>query len=337
MQYNSNNKPPILAVAQKLGLSLKGEQTSCWNAQQHSGGVDRNPSLKLYPATNSYHCFACKIRGDVFNMIMDHLQISFSRSIEWANSQDFSKQSTVATTTNGPISTATDSRSLEVYSKMWELTIPPDPTTSCGQYLANRGLDLTLAERYGVRFCPRGDLFTRLQHHFSLEEIKNAGITSKSGQYLFQNHPLLFFHLIDGRPHYLRGRSISPSASVKELGLTGRSCPAPFNADLLKQADEVWICEGVIDTLSAIKLGLPAVGVPGVHGFRDAWFNRFSNFPKVVIAFDNDQPGQEAAMKLRGEFRLRGFQCEVKIPNDRFKDINDILVSQLQASVVIGG
>ena len=34
------------------------------------------------------------------------------------------------------------------------------------------------------------------------------------------------------------------------------------------------ICEGCIDTLSALQLGLPAVGVPGVTGFQRGWFDR---------------------------------------------------------------
>ena len=62
-------------------------------------------------------------------------------------------------------------------------------------------------------------------------------------------------------------------------------------------ADEVWIAEGEFDTLALIAAGVPAVGVSGVSAFKPEWAPLFSE-ADVVVAFDADIPGQEAAHAL---------------------------------------
>lgn len=59
---------------------------------------------------------------------------------------------------------------------------------------------------------------------------------------------------------------------------------------------EVWLCEGVFDTLTLIEAGLPAVGVPGTD-FKGHWALLFEE-ADVVLAFDPDDAGQAFAERL---------------------------------------
>jgi len=40
-------------------------------------GKDKNPSMKIYPRTNTYYCFTCNANGDVFSLVQNIEKCSF--------------------------------------------------------------------------------------------------------------------------------------------------------------------------------------------------------------------------------------------------------------------
>lgn len=70
--------------------------------------------------------------------------------------------------------------------------------------------------------------------------------------------------------------------------------PAPESIE----GDTVWLCEGEPDAVAAQSIGLPAVAVPGVEGWKDGWRERFARFERVLICVDDDPPGERLAAKL---------------------------------------
>ncbi len=70
--------------------------------------------------------------------------------------------------------------------------------------------------------------------------------------------------------------------------------PAPESIE----GDVAWIVEGESDALAAHSAGLPAVGVPGVEGWKNTWRSRFGRFRSVVVCPDADEPGQRLAERL---------------------------------------
>ena len=67
-------------------------------------------------------------------------------------------------------------------------------------------------------------------------------------------------------------------------------------------AEIVWLTEGEFDCLSLIAIGHKAVGVPGVTGFKPVWKHLFSD-AVVIVAFDPDDAGRNAAIKVASLFR----------------------------------
>lgn len=66
-------------------------------------------------------------------------------------------------------------------------------------------------------------------------------------------------------------------------------------------APVIWFAEGEYDTLSLIRVGIPAIGIPGaaVAGrFRNEWRLLFDGCLHIVLALDNDKAGNDAASKL---------------------------------------
>ena len=102
-----------------------------------------------------------------------------------------------------------------------------------------------------------------------------------------------------------------------------------------ENAEELVICEGEIDAMTVAMLGYNAVSVPqGAHAdspdgkmnMANAWIDndweRLSQFQRIKICMDNDDPGKAAALTLYN--RLGVHRCEiVEIPKPS-KDANEI-------------
>lgn len=99
----------------------------------------------------------------------------------------------------------------------------------------------------------------------------------------------------------LRFRAID-DVQPKYLG-TGGSRTHLFNVrDLHTGSRYVAICEGELDTVVMSGLvGVPALGITGVSNWKSHYKHCFADFDRVFIVMDGDEPGRNAARKLRGE------------------------------------
>jgi len=85
-----------------------------------------------------------------------------------------------------------------------------------------------------------------------------------------------------------------------------------YNIDGIKDQEEVLIVEGEIDALTMIQLGYTnTVSVPNgaTKGnnnlqYLDNCYQYFENVKKVIIATDNDEPGERLAQELARRIRI---------------------------------
>lgn len=108
--------------------------------------------------------------------------------------------------------------------------------------------------------------------------------------------------------------------------------PLLFNMNKIDPTHPLLICEGEIDTLSAIEAGFKnAVSVP-IGAGNDTWieenFEWLEQFEKIIIWSDNDQPG----LKMRKNIipRLGEWKCfVVDLPTELEKDSKQIKVKDI--------
>lgn len=324
MPHAAASALPITAAAAALGIEVVGNRARCFNAQGHQGGVDRNPSLHFWLDRNRFKCFACGVAGDVIDLVRAVRQTDFRSAVEWVTTQAKGRFPAHATAVRERL--VPDAAAGEVYAALFELTLAIDEWLPAGRYFMERGITPAIASAAGSRQAgDPAELWAALVRRFGEDRLRAAGLVSKNNRFLFGGHSLLFFYLDGGQPVYVQARDITGQATAKELSLAGVGSPAPYNADQLRNPlDRVVVCEGCIDTLSAIRLGYSAVGVPGVAGFRSEWYERFRNVGKVLLLFDNDNAGRQAAVELRAQFRLRGIRADAIHPV-RENDVNDVL------------
>ena len=67
----------------------------------------------------------------------------------------------------------------------------------------------------------------------------------------------------------------------------------------LKQSEEIWVTEGILDALSLIQVGLPAVAVISASHLPRPWLDRIAQSKaRLVLAHDNDPAGRKGAAKM---------------------------------------
>lgn len=92
----------------------------------------------------------------------------------------------------------------------------------------------------------------------------------------------------------MRFRALPPddASGPKYLSVPG-DIPRLFNpADLSGWQSFVCICEGEFDAMTAHQAGLPAIGIPGVNGWKEFYSHCFKGYESVFILADNDDKGQ---------------------------------------------
>lgn len=90
----------------------------------------------------------------------------------------------------------------------------------------------------------------------------------------------------------IKYRATEDDQNPKYVANTGFTAKRIFNPLFLTANHrKVYLCEGELDCITLIQLGIPSVGVPGVHNWDDRASRVFRN-RSVVIAADGDDKGQ---------------------------------------------
>ena len=317
LRNQTTQKHGMESTARKLGIAMIGKKIHCLFPEKHHGGSDRNPSCVLYE--DHFHCFSCEAHGDAIDLVRRKLGCSFQEAIFFLGS------SVSLDPSPNPVKQP-KADVFPVFNRLLELCVLPSYENPAGAYLSSRCLNPDMCAEIGLRYLEdplRAE--SVLRSEFDSAVLAHAGVFNSNGQLMFRNHPLLCPFEYEKRVGYLVGRSLEAFVRPKEIKPVGLSCPYPFLADFLGIANEVYVCEGVIDALSAIQLGFPAIGVPGANAFSDSWLQYIPKSCFLRVIFDSDSAGLQAAVRLRDRLRVLGFRCEsLQVPE---KDLNAFLKS----------
>ncbi len=162
-----------------------------------------------------------------------------------------------------------------------------------------------------------------LRRRFPTGQLQAWGLFNAAGNLRYYRHTLLLPYFDHGEPVYLQARALDPGVMPKELSLPG-PITVPYHATLLDgNPGRLYLCEGVIDTLSLLEAGFPAVGIPGAANFKPAWTERFRE-KSVFVAFDADAAGEAGAARVIALLAEGGVEAHrLQIPPG--KDINEWL------------
>lgn len=164
-------------------------------------------------------------------------------------------------------------------------------------YLAGRGIDVGLAHRAGVHY-----------------------------QAAFYGRPAVVFPIRDqaGRLVAAQGRRLAADAKPKAL-TCGPVGAGVFATPGALEAEPLVITEAPLDALSLAVSGLPAVALCGTS--LRPWLLPQLAWRRVLLAFDADERGDQAAKEWTAALRQFGARVERLRPGAGAKDWNDVLTT----------
>ncbi len=334
---------PILLVAEKLGIQIRGRKAMCFR------GHDKlTPSLSFMPSKNIWKCFGCGQGGDVINLVMQALDCDFKVALEWfkqnyllyttdykdnynkKNSRNNYEGKSLVTRIVAPEESDKEKAFYsdpEIYD--WVINECSSVKNALGlKYLSDHGISSDNATHFGVReMRSPSNLLSKMKQQWGLERVYRSGLAwGENGfpeRLIWTSYSVLFPFIHDGKVVYIQGRLFEGNS--KYLNPRGISKPI-FNLqrlNSLKVGSTIHICEGITDAIAIESLGLASVAVLGASSFREEWLDLFMRYD-IVILPDGDSGGEIFFETISKMFKKR-CKAVYRVSLPLGKDVSDLI------------
>ena len=186
-------------------------------------------------------------------------------------------------------------------------------------YLASRGIGVEAAIRLGLGYANGNGLRDYLSSAgFDANRQRASGLFLERGAERFAGM-VVVPELSGGLVRWLVGRAVDAQAKPRFQALPGQK-PVLGQGRLGPAPSVAIVAEGVFDYLTLASWGYPAVAALGTQGM-DKVAAALRGCPRVFLAFDNDDVGNQAAQELKG---LLGNRAAVVNLPDAIGDVGEL-------------
>lgn len=98
-----------------------------------------------------------------------------------------------------------------------------------------------------------------------------------------------------------------------------------FEEQILKEAEDVILCNGLFDVMTLKQHQLPGICLPNMLLFKEAHVERLKG-KRVFICMGNDETGRREAVRIQGMIANSGTEAFIVRMPESIKDINDLFV-----------
>ncbi len=287
---------------------------------------EKTPSFNVTPGKELYYCFSCTAGGDVIKFVQEIEHLSFAEAIErlaaragvelryeqggYVPGQETSQRRRLIDAHRAAV---------DFYSER----IRGDSASAARAFLAERGFELSDAERFGVGYSPAA--WDELTRHlrgrgFTDEELLKAGLARQGRRGLIDMfHGRLMWPVRDltGETIAFGARKLDPDddgpkyLNTPETALFKKG-HVLYGADLAKREiahrRQAVIVEGYTDVMACHLSGVPTAvatcgtsfGEDHVKVLRRLIMDTDGSDGEVIFTFDGDAAGQKAALRAFG-------------------------------------
>jgi DNA primase len=266
---------------------------------------DTTPSLHVSPSKQIYHCFACGAGGDAIKFVMEYEKLNYPEAIE-----------KIALMNNFALTYISDTNEKKPDKKLLEqlnlfFTQNLDKTPQASSYLDQRGIGQSSIEKFEIGYAPYSTMtlnFLRQRFFTSKEAIEAGviGINDNGGEYARFIERITFpIYSPNGKIVGFGGRTItnhpskyinSPETKVfkKSRLLYGYH----LARESIIRSKKIIVCEGYLDVIMLHQAGFnEAVATLGTALTNEHLPLLTRGEPKVILSYDGDSAGVEAAFK----------------------------------------
>ncbi len=314
---------------------------------------EKTPSCVISPEKNLYHCFGCNAGGSVLNWVMQTEKLSLRKAAERLKAELGDNPAVVPLVTKDEpeIFAEDEAGRQQLLSRVvafYHHTLLNAPEAVA--YLEKRRLnhpELVAAFKLGFanRTLPYRLPAVKSRAGEKIRaRLKGVGVLRESGHEHFTGSLVVPVMDLNGQIREMYGRKIGNDlrkGTALHLYLPGAH-GGVWNEQALIGSSVVVLCESLIDAMSFWVAGVRNVTAAyGVNGFTDEMRAalRAHGVKQVLIAYDNDPAGNEAAVKLASSlaadgiatFRVlfpagmdaNGYLCSVAEPEQAFSVLLD--------------
>jgi DNA primase catalytic core len=297
---------------------------------------DRTPSLIVTPSTNLWACKGkCNVGGSTIDWVMRTQGVSFRHAAELLRADHPSlaagnghvvRQATAVKLKSPITPDADDQQTLRDVVRFYHDTLKESPEAL--RYLESRGLTHPeMIDRFQLGFANRklGLTLPEKNRKAGAElrgRLERLGVLRETSGHEHMNGSVVFpIFSLAGDVLGMYGRKIGEGlrpGTPLHLYLPGPH-RGVWNEEALVASKEIILCESIIDALTFWCAGYRNVTASyGVNGFTDdhrAALKKHGT-ARVLIAYDRDEAGDNAAKELAGELLAMGIECyRVQFPH----------------------
>ena len=299
---------------------------------------DHDPSLSISEDKQIYKCFVCNNGGNVFTFVSNFKKVSFPEAV-----------SEVASIIGKPIDIDLAPKKVSKYQNYYDLLNAmiayctyllnaSQLGKDASNYLENRGINSDVINYFNIGLNPENNkIYDYLKNHnYKDEDMIKSGVCRMldSGMAdVFYNRIIFPIHDKDGNPIAFSARDYKGLSDAKYINSNDNLIYTKgdnlYNYHRSKQPTKksgyVFVVEGVMDAIAFYRGGKEnVVATLGTACTKNQIALLKSLTNKVVLAYDGDNPGQAANMKI-GEMLLEnGFKVLV-VDNNTTLDPDEII------------
>jgi DNA primase len=274
---------------------------------------EKSPSFHVDDRKGRYHCFGCKVSGDIFTFLVEKEGLSFPEAVERLAGEAGLAMPVVS---EAEVKREEQRASLydimEIAAKFFEAELQSARGARARGYLADRELPIAIQKEFRLGYAP--DDRSALRNHLAQvnvapEQMVEAGlIIQGEGATYDRFRDRVMFPIRDprGRVIAFGGRALSKDVPAKYLN----SPETPlfhkghvlYNLDKARgpahQKQAIIAVEGYVDVIAMHRAGLPhAVAPLGTALTEDQLAILWKQAPEPVLCFDGDAAGIKAAYR----------------------------------------
>ncbi|MCL2879792.1 MAG: DNA primase [Treponema sp.] len=306
----------------------------------HAGGNEKTPSFTVDPDKKMYKCFGCGKGGGIIGFFMEMDKLSYPEAVKML-ARRLGVPLVYEDSTEVPEDTPDEKQKndlFELYRRCagtfnYFLTGKHEKPAAY-EYIVSRGISEESIKQFNLGYAPDNNhwLFQFLEKKgYSQEFLNDSGLFSAHYPGLSFFTGRLMFPIVDrqGRTIAFGGRAM-PGAVQKD----GKEPPRYLNSrdsvifrkgqtlfgihlamEEMRRSKTVYIAEGYMDVIAMHQAGLTNTVAPLGTAFTDEQAHLLSRWAeRVILVFDSDTAGQDAAYKGILTCHKNGLFCSLVEP-----------------------
>lgn len=267
------------------------------------GKGDKADRFIIWPGKERYWCRRCDRKGDAIQFAREYKHLPYRQAREYVGLNNSIIDIVDTIDTIDTIDTVDSYQPLSPPTEQWLEQAWPfliacqerlwsDGGAKALAWLRSRGLTDATISAAGLGYCD-------YDHYVTREDWGLGPETTKDGKPkgLWLPRGVLIPWIVDKELWAIRiRRPTKPEDALRYYFIPGGQASGLYNADKIKPGHPAMIVEGELDALTIGQANYTAAATGSTQGSRRTrWIARLSTASTVLVAYDNDEAGDNAA------------------------------------------